>query len=432
MRKRAIMSLKRRKLMKIMGLFPLLTPFKINSKDHLTKLYSLLSSFSNDDFNNPDFWSLINQSFTISKIILNLNNGGVSPQPKIVQETFEYYNRLANEGPAYFMWRILDQGREPLRQRLANFAGCSQEEIALNRNTTEGMNTIIFGLKLNRGDEVVLAKQDYSSVINAWKYREARDGIKLIWVNLELPSANKNYLVESYTSAFTSKAKVVNITHMINWNGQILPVKEIAEEAHKRGILVLVDAAHTFAHIDFKISNLKCDFLATSLHKWLCAPFGTGMLYVSKEHCKKIAPLFPNDDPKSDNIRKFESLGTRSFPAEMAIAEALTFTENIGIARKEFRLRYLKNYWVKKLKNIPRVKILTPDENEFSCGLGLFAIEGKKPEEISDWLFNKRKIFTTAINWENIHGVRITPHLYTRVEDLDYFCQAIDDFVKQS
>lgn len=425
------MSLKRRKLMTIMGLFPFLTLFKTYSKEPLTKLYSLLSSFSADDFNNPDFWSLINQSFNISKIILNLNNGGVSPQPKIVQETFEYYNRLANEGPAYFMWRILEQGREPLRQRLANFAGCSPEEITLNRNTTEGMDTIIFGLKLNRDDEVVLAKQDYPNVINAWKYREARDGIKLIWVNLELPSANKNYLVESYASAFTSKTKVVNITHMINWNGQILPVKEIAEEAHKKGILVLVDAAHTFAHIDFKISNLNCDFLATSLHKWLCAPFGTGMLYVRKEHIKNIAPLFPNDTPKSDNIRKFESLGTRSFPAEMAVGEALTFTENIGMPRKEFRLRYLKNYWVKKLKEIPRVEILTPDENEFSCGLGLFAIEGKKPEEISDWLFKNKKIFSTAINWENIHGVRITPHLFTRLKDLDYFCDSVKDFIKQ-
>ncbi|MGQ9819107.1 MAG: aminotransferase class V-fold PLP-dependent enzyme [Candidatus Kapaibacteriales bacterium] len=425
------MFIKRRKLMKIMGLFPLLTPFKVYSKEHYTKLYSLLSSFGRDDLNNSDFWSLINQSFTISKTILNLNNGGVSPQPKIVQDTFEYYNRLANEGPAYFMWRILDQGREPLRQRLSIFAGCSPEEIAINRNTTEGMNTIIFGLKLNRGDEVVLAKQDYPNVINAWKFREARDGIKLVWVNLELPSANKNYLIDSYTSAFTSKTKVVNITHMINWNGQILPIRDIAEEAHKKGIFVLVDAAHTFAHIDFKISDLNCDFLATSLHKWLCGPFGTGMLYVRKENIKNITPLFPNDDPKSDNIRKFESLGTRSFPAEMAIGEALTFTENIGMQRKEFRLRYLKDYWVNQCREIPRVEILTADEKEFSCGIGLFAIKGKKPEEISDWLFKEKKIFTTAINWENIHGVRITPHLFTREIDLDYFCEAVKDFVKQ-
>lgn len=425
------MKVTRRHLMKTLWFIPFLHPLKSFPKTSNTKLYTMLSTFALED-NNPDFWNLINQSFSVSKTIINLNNGGVSPQPKIVQETFERYNRIANEGPAYFMWRILDQGREPLRQRLASFAGCSSDEIAINRNTTEGINTIIFGLELKAGDEVVLSKQDYPNVINAWKFREMRDGIKLIWVNLDLPSSDRNYLINSYTSAFTPKTKVVNITHMINWNGQVLPVKEIAQEAKNKGIMVLVDAAHTFAHLNFKIRDLNCDFLATSLHKWLCAPFGTGMLYINREHIKDISPLFPNENARSEDIRKFETLGTRSFPAEMAIAEALTFNEYIGVQRKESRLRFLKDYWSKKLAQIPTVKLLTPIDAEFSCGLGLFSIERKKPKEISDWLFNKKKIFTTAINWENIHGVRITPHLYTRLQDLDYFCEAIEEYVKQN
>ncbi len=395
-------------------------------------LLKQIEKHSNDPSSQSDFWYWVKQSFTVSPNILNLNNGGVSPQPKSVQDAFIRYYQLSNEGPAYFMWRILDQGREPLRKKLAEIAGCSNDEIAINRNTTEGIDTIIFGLKLSSGDEVVLAKQDYPNVINAWKYREKRDNIKLNWVDLVLPSENLDYLINAFVSKFTPRTKVVNLTHMINWNGQILPVKEIANEAKKRGIFVLVDGAHTFAHINFKIPDLNCDFFATSLHKWLCAPFGTGMLYIRKELIREIPPLFPNDQPNSEDIRKFESLGTRSFPAEMAIADAINFHLLIGSLRKEERLRYLKNYWVNNIKNWENIEILTPMSKDFSCGLGIFSVKGKKPEEISDYLFNKHKVFTVAINWENIHGVRVTPHLYTTEDDLDRFIYSIRDFIKNN
>lgn len=425
------MDSKRRNLMKAFATLGLTFPFsKLFGKPNEQNVVSKIEKYSNDLLNQTDFWYWVKQSFTVSPNILNLNNGGVSPQPKPVQDAFVRYNQLSNEGPAYFMWRILDQGREPLRKKLAEIAGCDSEEIAINRNTTEGMDTIIYGLKLNPGDEVVLAKQDYPNVINAWKYREKRDNIKLVWVDLNLPSDNLDYLISSYTNKFTNRTKVVNLTHMINWNGQIIPVREIALEAKKRGIYVLVDGAHTFAHIVFKIPDLNCDFFATSLHKWLCAPFGTGMLYIRKELIKEIPPLFPNDNPFSSDIRKFEALGTRSFPAEMAIADAINFHLLIGAKRKEDRLRFLKNYWIERIEKNDKVEILTPKSNEFACGLGIFSIKGKKPEEVSDYLFNKHKIFTVAINWENIQGVRITPHLYIVEEDLDRLVSAINDFTK--
>lgn len=427
------MKLTRRNLMKTMGFFSLTIPFStlfegVQGFDAL----QLVEKYANTPDNQSEFWFWVKQSFTTSPTILNLNNGGVSPQPKPVQDAFIRYNQISNEGPAYFMWRILDQGREPLRKKLAELAGCSPDEIAINRNTTEGMDTIIFGLKLKPGDEVVLAKQDYPNVINAWKYREARDQIKLVWVDLQLPSENLDYLVNAYTSKFTSKTKVVNLTHMINWNGQILPVKEIATEAKRKGIYVLIDGAHTFAHLNFKIPDLNCDFFATSLHKWLCAPFGTGMLYIRKELISEISPLFPNDNPSSTDIRKFESLGTRSFPAEMAIADAINFHNLIGSTRKETRLRALKNYWVENLSKFSQIEILTPMSDKFSCGLGIFAVKNKKPEEVADYLFNKHKIYTVAINWENIHGVRVTPHLYINEDDLDRFVSAVKDFINNN
>jgi len=378
-----------------------------------------------------DFWYYIQQSFTVSPGLINLNNGGVSPAPKSVQEAVKRYYDYCNEAPSYFMWRILDQGREPLRRNMAKMAGCDAEEIAINRNSSEGLETVIFGLQLKAGDEVVAAKQDYPNMVNAYNQRQKRDGIKMVWINLELPSEDENYMVKQYVNAFTPKTKIVHITHIINWNGQILPVKKIAQEAHKRGIEVIVDGAHSFAHFDFKVPDLDCDYFASSLHKWLYAPIGSGMLYVKKEKIKNIYPLFAtSDDPLKDDIRKFENLGTRPFFIEQAIGKALEFHEMIGSERKEKRLHYLKNYWMEKVKDVPKVKLNTSMHPKWGCAIGSVAIDGRKPAELDSFLFDKYKIHTVGIEWENIHGVRITPNVYTTIDNLDVLVEGITKFAK--
>jgi len=378
-----------------------------------------------------DFWYYIQQSFTGSPGLINLNNGGVSPAPIPVEEAAKRFYDYSNEAPSYNMWRILDQGREPLRKNLARLAGSGAEEIAINRNSSEGLETVIFGLQLKAGDEVVAARQDYPNMVNAYNQRQKRDGIKMVWVNLELPSEDENYLAEQYIKAFTSKTKLVHITHIINWNGQILPVRKIADEAHKRGIEVIVDGAHSFAHFSFKIPDLGCDYFASSLHKWLFAPIGSGMLYVKKEKIKNIYPLFAtSDDPLKDDIRKFENLGTRPFFIEQAIGKALEFHEMIGSERKEKRLCYLKNYWMERVKDLPKVKINTSLDPKWGCAIGNVAIEGKKPADLEAFLFDKYKIHTVSIEWENIHGVRITPNVYTTIGNLDLLVDGITTFAK--
>ncbi len=378
-----------------------------------------------------DFWYYIQQSFTVSPGLINLNNGGVSPAPIPVQEAVKRFYDYSNEAPSYYMWRILDQGREPLRKNLAKLAACDAEEIAINRNSSEGLETVIFGLQLKAGDEIVAAKQDYPNMVNAYNQRQKRDGIKMVWINLELPSEDENYLVNQYVKAFTPKTKIVHITHIINWNGQILPVKKIAQEAHKRGIEVIVDGAHSFAHFNFKIPDLDCDYFASSLHKWLFAPIGSGMLYVKKEKIKNIYPLFAtSDDPLKEDIRKFENLGTRPFFIEQAIGKALEFHEMIGNERKEKRLHYLKNYWMEKVKDVSKVKLNTSLDPKWGCAIGNIGIEGKKSGELDSFLFDKYKIHTVAIEWENIHGVRITPNVYTTIANLDLLVEGITAFAK--
>lgn len=407
------------------------TPFfnTLQGKSLLQTMDVYEDASADEIMTDESFWYQIKQAYTVSPNVMNLNNGGVCPQPKVVQEAVERYNRLSNEAPSYYMWHILDQGREPLRARLADLAGCDAEEIAINRNSSEGLETVIFGLRLEKGDEVVLTKQDYPNVINAWKQREQRDGIVLKWLNFDFPTEDKAQIVNTFKEAFTAKTKVVNITHMINWIGQILPVREIADEAKKRDIKVLVDAAHSFVHIGFKISDLNCDYLATSLHKWLCAPFGSGMLYVRKSRIKNLYPLFAAGDTESEDIRKFEHLGTRSFAIEQAIGEALNFHQMIGMERKEKRLHYLKNYWAERVSEFPGVSVKTSLKPEWACAIALLSVEGKKPAEVSQFLFNKYRIHTVGIEWENISGVRITPNVYTTTNDLDWLVTAVKAMV---
>lgn len=378
-----------------------------------------------------DFWYYVQQSFASPTGLINLNNGGVSPAPRTVADAMKRYYDMSNEAPSYFMWHILDRGREPLRREMARIAGCSAEEIAINRNSSEGLETVIFGLQLKAGDEVVGSKQDYPNMINAYRQRELRDGIKLVSINLELPSEDEDYLVSQYVKAFTPRTRVVHVTHVINWNGQILPVKKIAQEAHKRGIEVVVDGAHSFAHMNFKIPDLEADFFASSLHKWLYAPIGSGLLYVKKEKIKTIYPLFAApDNPLKDDIRKFEHLGTRPFYIEQAIGKAIDFHDMLGPERKEKRLHYLKNYWMEKVRQIPKVTINTSLQPKWGCAIGSVRVEGKGILEMDYYLFNNYKIHTVAIDWENIHGVRITPNVYTTIQNLDVLVEGITAFAK--
>jgi len=380
---------------------------------------SVLNLTAEECASNELFWHQIRQAFTVSPNIVNLNNGGVSPSPKVVQDAVERFNKLSNEMPSHHMWRTLDAGKEGLRENLARIAGCSPQEIAINRNASEALETVIFGLPLQAGDEVILSKQDYPNMINAWKQREVRDGIVLKWLDFDFPIEDKDLIVQKFVNAFSAQTKLIHLTHIINWNGQIMPAKAIIAAAHKQGIEVLLDAAHSFAHIDYKISDLNCDYLGTSLHKWLCAPFGSGMLFVKKEKINKLYPLFAAPEPTSDNIRKFENLGTRSVAIEQAIGQAILFHEMIGAERKEKRLQYLKKYWMEKVREFPKVQLHTSLKPAFSCAIGMFSIEGEDSIKLAHRMMVKNQIHTVAINWENIHGIRVTPNVYTVTSELD-------------
>ncbi|MEO6584127.1 MAG: aminotransferase class V-fold PLP-dependent enzyme [Ferruginibacter sp.] len=400
---------------------------EIHAADFETANKKVSHLFASEIAEDEDYWAVIKQAYTVNSNIINLNNGGVSPSPKVVQDALERYNKLANEGPSYYMWRILDQGREPLREKLADLAGCDANEIAINRNATEALNTVIYGLPLKAGDEVIGTKQDYPNMINAWKQRATRDGIIYNQVSFNFPIEDEEEIVKVYENAITPKTKLLHVTHMVNWVGQLMPVKKIAKMAHAKGIEVLVDGAHSFGLLNFKIPDLDSDYFGTSLHKFLSAPIGSGMLWIKKDKIKTIWPLLCNDKPNSEDIRKFESLGTRSFPIEQAIGEAINFHNAIGAERKQERIHYLKNYWASAVKKNPKVKIHTSLNPKYGCAICGVSVQGLTPGELDSQLFNKYKIHTVGIVWENISCVRITPHVYTSLKDLDKLIKAINE-----
>ena len=382
-----------------------------------------------DIVGQDEFWFRIQEAYGVSRSKINLNNGGVSPQPRFVQEAFEKYTAMSNEAPSYYMWRILEPDRINIRRDLAKLLGCDAEEVIINRNTTEALDNIIFGLDLNKGDEVVLSHYDYPNMRNAWEQRKKRDGIVLKYVDFELPKASEEEIVNAFVKEMNAKTKLVHVTHMVNYNGQVLPVKEISREVKKRNLLLLIDGAHTFGHIDFNIREFDCDFFGTSLHKWICAPFGTGMMYIKKDRIAQVWAHAPTDAHDDDDIQKFEALGTRSVPAEMAVGQAVLFHNNIGIERKYNRLKELTDYWTSEFENHPRFISYTPKRENKYGSLYTFGIEGMNSNEICNYLQKHYKIITTPIEWQNIDGCRVSPHVYTSFDDLDKLREGIREML---
>jgi isopenicillin-N epimerase len=379
---------------------------------------------------NEDYWREIQQAFTVDRSLINLNNGGVSPSPRVVQEAMQRHLAFSNEAPVQTMWRVLEPQIETVRQRLAASFGCDPEEMAITRNASESLEICIFGLDLKAGDEVLTTNQDYPRMLTSWRQRERREGLKLNLISFPVPPPSMDDLYERFERAITPRTKVIHFCHITNLTGQIFPVKRICRLGRERGIEVIVDGAHAYAHFPFKHADLDCDYYGTSLHKWLLAPHGTGFLYVRKSKIKKLWPLMAADKSQDENIRKFEEIGTHPAANHNAIAEALTFHEGIGVERKAARLRYLKERWARRLESNKGVKVLTPYDPQQSCGLALFSIEGTDPGKLGAHLWERYRIIVTPIAHDEFRGIRVTPNVYTTLSEIDMFCDAVEKVIR--
>jgi selenocysteine lyase/cysteine desulfurase len=361
---------------------------------------------------------------------VNLNNGGVCPAPAIVQEAMKRYLDHSNTAPAYVLWHVLEPQKETVRARLARYFGCDPEEIALTRNASEGLQICQSGFDLKRGDEVLTTNQDYPRMITTWRQRERREGVVMRQFSIPVPCEDPGRIVSLFEENVTPRTRMILMCHVINLTGQILPVREVVAMARRRGIPVIVDGAHAFAHLVYDRDSLDCDYYSTSLHKWLMAPHGTGMLFVRRERIRDLWPLQASPPELDGDIRKFEEIGTHPAANTLAISEALTFHLGLGPKRKEARLRYLRDYWAKRLLESDRVKLLTSLKPEFSCGIGNFRVEGVDCGALQQLLWNKHRIYTVGIKHADFEGIRVTPNVYTTLDELDRFCDVVRSVIR--
>jgi isopenicillin-N epimerase len=384
---------------------------------------------------DEDLWREVQQAFTVDRSQINLNNGGVSPAPRVVQDAHKRRLDFSNESSARNLWEILEPQKENVREGLARLLGTDREEIAITRNASEGLETVLLGLDLRRGDEVLTSDQDYPRMLTTLDQRARREGIVVRRISLPVPCEDFDEIVRRYEAALTERTRAILMCHVVNLTGQILPVRRVVELGRARGIPVIVDGAHAFAHLAFARDDLDCDFYATSLHKWLFAPHGTGMLYVRRERIGEVWPLMAAPATLDQDVRKFEEIGTHPAAQILSIGEALVFHLGIGPERKEARLRHLRDTWAKRLAQNERVRLNTSLGVPYSCGLANFRVEGIDSGELRKHLWDRHRIVTTYIgppgSPKECEGLRVTPSVYTTLEDLDRFCDAVEVVLRE-
>lgn len=398
-----------------------------DARSMLAKALTAAESKTADQLaDDEDFWFQVRQAYTVDRNNINLNNGSVAPSPKTVQQAQHDYLAMTNMSPSFYVDEMLYPGFEVVRRRLAERFGCDSEEIAITRNTTEALEIVQLGMPLQRGDEILTTTQDYPSMITAWRQREKRDGVLLRMIPVPTPPKSADDLYNAVATAVTPRTKVIHVSHITFTAGQIFPVRRISQLARQRGIELVVDGGHSFAQWPFTRDELDVDYYGTSLHKWLSAPVGTGFLYVRKAKIPNVWPLFAHPDPQGGDIRKFEQIGTFPVHIRNPITEALDFYDSIGPARKAARLRFLRRRWMDAVREVSKVKLLTPDSDDMSCAIGTMAIDGIGAQALTDHLMKKYRIHVrprfVPNEWE---GIRVTPNVYTTLEEVDSFARAI-------
>jgi selenocysteine lyase/cysteine desulfurase len=371
------------------------------------------------------FWARIRGQYLITPEYVNLENGYYLLQSQPVLEAFIGHVRDINrQASRYLRTRQFDD-KAAVRDRLAAMAGVPREELIITRNTTESLDTVIGGFPWKAGDEAVMAEQDYGAMLDMFRLQARRSGIVNRVVSLPLDPRSDDEIVRLYESAITPRTRLLMVCHLVNITGQILPVAKIADMAHGHGVQVMVDGAHSFAHLEFQVPDLKGDYFAASLHKWLGAPLGAGILHVRREHIAELWPTFADLSKADDDILKLNHTGTHPVHTDLGINDALDFHLGIGIQRKEARLRWLQHYWTGQVRGVPGITLNTPTDPARSCAIANVGVAGHDPAALAQLLFDRYKIWTVAIDGAGVRGVRVTPHLFTSTGDLDALVRAL-------
>jgi len=372
------------------------------------------------------FWGAVRGKFKLAPEYINLENGYYCFQPEEVLEAFIGHVKRVNVLGSRYMRTVQGDDKLRVRTRLAALAGCSPAELVITRNTTEALDTVIQGFDWKPGDEAVMANQDYGAMIDQFKLQARRFGMVNTFIDIPMDPRSDDEVVQVYAAALTPKTRLLMIPHMVNITGHVLPVRAICDMAHARGVQVMVDGAHAFAHLDFRIPDLHCDYYGASLHKWLSTPLGAGILYVKQDRIAGLWPIYGDGSAAAD-IAKLNHTGTHPVHTDLGIENAIAFHAAIGGARKEARLRFLQNYWTGKVRGVGKIVMNTPADPARSCAIANVGVAGIAPGDLMKILFDKYHVWTVAIDGAGVHGVRVTPQVYTTTAELDTFVKALKE-----
>ena len=405
-----------------------LTTGTIASTSFLTMIESIAAetSISTDLTTDEDFWAKIRKDYLLKEDYINLENGYYCMIPQPTLEKLVENMREVNYQASYYMRTVQWDNKTKAADSLAEVAGCTSEELIVTRNTTESLDLVIGGFPWKKGDEAVMANQDYGAMRNMFIQVEKRHGIVRKLVDVPLHPSSDEEIVKVYEDAITPKTKLLMVCHMVNVTGHILPIRKICDMAHAKGVEVMVDGAHAFGHFEFAMKDLDCDYYGTSLHKWMSVPLGAGFLYIRKNKIDKIWPLLAHGKTEPGDIKRLNHIGTHPVHTDLTIMDAVDYHNAIGSKRKEDRLRYIQNYWLDKARKIDHLIINTPKESHRSCGIGNVGVKGMKPSEMAKTLLDKYNIWTVAIDGAGVHGCRISPNIYTTTKELDTFVEALE------
>ncbi|HEX2722778.1 MAG TPA: aminotransferase class V-fold PLP-dependent enzyme [Gemmatimonadaceae bacterium] len=370
------------------------------------------------------FWRKIRQAYVTTTDLVDFDNANTAPTPAPVFDAYVQRGRKLRHAPAESFGKMWNNETDVARKALAALLGSAPSRLAFTLNATVALNTVLHGFPLERGDEILVTNHEYPDMVETVLQRQRRDGIVMKVVKIPLPNESSLDLVRRVTDAIGPRTRLLLISHVSAWSGEILPVKAVTRAARAKGVAVLVDAAQSVGVLDVSFDDIGCDFLATSLHKWVAAPMGTGALIMRQEHFGRVLPLHPPSwDTSKYPTDLYEWTGTFNMAAYAAVNDALDFQRTIGLERKRARVRYLGEYWQSRLASTPGVRILTPREAERRFGVASFMIEGVDPAALVKHLRSKGILVQNKAGRHSpfANAIRVSPGVYATTEELDQF-----------
>lgn len=381
-------------------------------------------------------WERIAQSYDVASDFINLENGYYGVMARPVAEEFKRNIDYLNRYSSFHLRRQFDnEGMEQIRAQLALHTGVAADELAITRGATESLQNLICNYRLlKRGDTIMYCNLDYDAMQYAMNDLARRHDAKLALVRIPEP-VSRQAAIDVYEQAMRRhpRTRLLLLTHINHRTGFVLPVAEIVKVAKARGVDVIVDVAQSWGQLDYKLPDLGADFVGANLHKWVGAPLGTGFLYIRKERLAAIGVERGDEDYAATDIRSRVHSGTVNSAALMTIPAALKLHADIGVANRGGRLRALRDHWVRKVRDLPNIEVLTPDDAGSYGAVTSFRVRGHTTPEANAALVNRlleRYGIFTVMRKGPVGGacIRVTPGLYTRTADLDKLVTALRDF----